>query len=107
MGRASRFDDLPHKKEGIHRESTFSVAFRFLISGRDSGQNAIGQGCGEAAAETPGPGRLLGRTTTLETLECALQILQVGGSFLEFGAIDFGALVETGVLDCRRGWNCK
>ncbi len=47
----------------------------------------------------------LRRTTALETLECTLRLLEVRGTSLKFGAIDFGTLIKTGVLDSRGGRN--
>ena len=46
----------------------------------------------------------LGRTTALETLQCALCLVEIRSTFLKLGTIDLGALVETGILDrgCRR-----
>ncbi len=51
--------------------------------------------------------KLLGRATTLETSERALGLLEIRSAFFEFSTINFGTLIETGVLDCRRGWNSK
>jgi len=56
-------------------------------------------------AETLDLGDYLGSTTALETLKCALGFIEIGGPFLKLGTIDFGALVETCVLDRGCRWN--
>jgi hypothetical protein len=54
------------------------------------------------------PGRMrLRRATALEALQGALHFFEIRGTFLKFGTIDLGTLVEAGILDRRRGWNCK
>jgi hypothetical protein len=48
----------------------------------------------------------LGRLVTLEALECTLELLEVGGTLVEFRAVNLGALVQTGILNgsgCRNG----
>ena len=54
------------------------------------------------------PGRMcLGRTTALETLQGALHFFKIGGTFLQFGTINLGTLVEPGILDGRCGGNSE
>lgn len=50
---------------------------------------------------------LLGRAINLETLERDLGLLQIRSAFLEFRNVDFRALIQTGVLNGRGGWNCN
>jgi hypothetical protein len=44
----------------------------------------------------------LGGATALETLECALRLAEIHGTFLKFRAVDLGALIKAGVLNGRR-----
>ena len=48
----------------------------------------------------------LGRAITVEALERTLELLEVGGPLVEFRPVNFGALVQAGILNgsgCRNG----
>jgi len=74
-----------------------SLKHLFLI------QAATGLGCPEYG---PTLRTRSGRSAALEPLECALGLLEIRGAFLKFRTVDFRALIKTGILNGRGGWNC-
>ena len=48
---------------------------------------------------------VLRRTTILKLLQCVWCFLEIRTLFFEFSATDLGALVQKGILDCRRSGN--
>ena len=105
----------------LNQESSLSSFFFFLVviparwcsaigvaesrcGSTPAGQEEEGRSVLDGPTETLDVVEPLGRTTALEALKCALCLLEIGGAFLQFRTVDFGAFVQTGILNrgcCR------